>query len=127
MALLGGTNPNLRRLLAKTLQSTLTKEAAMTDQSAYAQKLNAKLDEWQANIDKMKAQAERAQADGKIEYEEQIQELRVKRDEMERKLEELQEANESAWEDVKKGADRAWDNMSKAMQEAWDRFSSSPR
>ena len=94
----------------------------MTDQSAYAQKLRAKLDEWQADIDKMKAQAEQAEADGKIEYDEQIRELRAKRDEMEDKLDALQEANESAWDDVRQGADRAWAEMSKAVQEAWGRY-----
>ena len=95
----------------------------MADKDTYEKKLKAQLDEWQANIDKMRAQAEQASADAQIKYQDQINELRSQRDEMEEKLKELQNSQAAAWNDVKAGADKAWDQMTKAMQDAWKRFS----
>ncbi|HKK84828.1 MAG TPA: hypothetical protein VJ942_04815 [Roseovarius sp.] len=95
----------------------------MADKDTYEKKLKAQLDEWQANIDKMRAQAEQASADAQIKYQDQINELRSQRDEMEDKLKELQNSQAAAWNDVKAGADKAWDQMTKAMQDAWKRFS----
>lgn len=95
----------------------------MTDKQAYEKKLEAKLEEWQADIDKLRAKAKEAGADAQIEYEKQIDTLRKSRDDMEAKLSEMREAQTAAWEDVKRGADKAWDSMSKAMQDAWKRLS----
>lgn len=95
----------------------------MADKQAYEQKLQAKLDEWQANIDKLRAQAKQAGADAQIRYQDQIEDLRKRRDEMERKLKEIQNTQAAAWADIKAGVDKAWDDMSKAMQDAWSRMS----
>ncbi|MBY5986760.1 hypothetical protein [Roseovarius atlanticus] len=94
----------------------------MTDKDAYTKKLEAQMKEWQANIDKLRAQAEKAQADSQIEYERQLKDLRSRRDELHEKLSELQKNQSAAWNDIKAGADKAWDDMSKAMQDAWKRF-----
>ena len=94
----------------------------MADKETYEKKLKAQLDEWQANIDKMRAQAEHAGADAQLKYQEQLKELRSQRDEMETKLKELQGSQSAAWNDVKAGANTAWDDMTKAMQDAWKRF-----
>lgn len=95
----------------------------MTDKQSYEKKLEANLEEWQANIDKLRAQAKQASADAQIEYEKQIEALRKRRDEMEAKLSEIRDAQAAAWTDIKGGVDKAWDEMSKAMQDAWKRMS----
>jgi len=45
----------------------------MSLKDAYVQKLQAKSDEWHAEIDKLKAKADSAKADAKIEYYKQIE------------------------------------------------------
>lgn len=95
----------------------------MSDKQAYEKKLEAKLHEWQADIDKLKAQAESANADAQAQYEEQLHDLRHKRDAVHKKLQDVQSANADAWQDVKKGADAAWGQMSDAVQKAWSRYS----
>ena len=95
----------------------------MDDKEAYQKKLQAQLDEWQANIDKLVAQAREAQADAQVRYNEEIEELRKRRDALESKLHEVQNAQAAAWSDIRAGADKAWDEMSKSMQAAWKRFS----
>lgn len=95
----------------------------MSDKQAYEKKLEAKLHEWQADIDKLKAQAESANADAQAQYEDELHDLRNKRDEVHKRLQEVQTANLAAWKDVKQGADEAWGQMSDAMKKAWNRYS----
>lgn len=94
----------------------------MSDKQAYERKLEAKLEEWQADIDKLRAKAKQAGADAQIAYQKQIDDLRKGRDEMEGKLTEIRNAQSAAWSDIKSGADKAWDDMSKAMKDAWSRM-----
>ncbi|EDM73001.1 uncharacterized conserved coiled coil protein [Roseobacter sp. AzwK-3b] len=94
----------------------------MDEKQAYQQKLDAKLDEWKAEIYKLRAKAEGASADAKLQYHDQIDDLKKRRDEMEKELEKIQNANAAAWNDLKAGADKAWEAMSDAMKDAWRRF-----
>ena len=95
----------------------------MSDKQTYEKKLSAKLDEWQADIDKLKAKAEGTSAEAQAEYHRELRDLRDRRDAVHAKLQDVQSASVEAWSDVKKGADAAWDSMSDAMQSAWKRFS----
>ncbi|MCG6879073.1 MAG: hypothetical protein LJE96_08020 [Deltaproteobacteria bacterium] len=94
----------------------------MSSKDAYVQKLHAKLDEWNAQIDKMKAKADQAEADSRIEYNKRIGELREKRSETKEKLEALREAGEGAWEDLKSGVQLAVESMEQALNSAKARF-----
>jgi uncharacterized coiled-coil DUF342 family protein len=94
----------------------------MTDKDAYVQKLHAKLDEWNAEIDKLKAKADKAEAEFRIEYEKEIENLRKRRKEAEIKLTEVRQAGEGAWEDLKSGVQNAWDSMEKALKSAQARL-----
>ncbi|MDZ7700384.1 MAG: coiled coil domain-containing protein [Deltaproteobacteria bacterium] len=89
---------------------------------AYVQKLKAKMDEWNAEIDKIEAKADQADAESKIEYEKQLEDLRAKRKDVEDKMAELQQAGDGAWEDLKAGMDNAWDSLGNALKSATSRF-----
>ena len=89
---------------------------------AYQQKLEAQLDEWTADINKMKAKADKADADAQLEYYKQIEELRSKQETAQEKLEELKEAGEGAWEDLKTGVELAWSSLGEALKSASSRF-----
>lgn len=95
----------------------------MSDKQIYEKKLEAKLDEWQAEIDKLRAKAAQASAGAEEAYQQEIKDLRSQRDAVHSKLHDVQAASSDAWMDVKKGADAAWDSMSDAMKTAWQRFS----
>jgi len=91
----------------------------------YVEKLQAKLDEWNAEIEKLQARARQAQADTRIEYEEQVAELKGKRDALKDKLREIRAASDEAWEEMKKGADEAFDRVKEAVERARRKFGSS--
>ena len=94
----------------------------MADKDAYVKKMHAKLDEWNAEIDKLKAKADQAEAESRIEYQNQIEDLQDKRTEAKKKLSQVKEAGEGAWEDLKSGVQDAWDAMDKAVKSARSKF-----
>lgn len=94
----------------------------MSQKDAYIQKLQAKLDEWNTEIDKLKAKADQAEADAKLEYYERIEKLREQQDGAREKLETLRQAGDDAWEDLKAGIESAWNDLSEAIKSASSRF-----
>jgi chromosome segregation ATPase len=94
----------------------------MTKKEAYEKKLEAQLKEWKTDIDKMKAKADKADAEAKLEYYKQIEDLRTKQEAVQKKLTELKTAGESAWEDLKSGIDLAWTSLGESIKSARSRF-----
>jgi uncharacterized coiled-coil DUF342 family protein len=89
---------------------------------AYEKKLQAKLNEWSAEIDKLKAKADGEKAEVQLEYYKKIEELRSMQEAAANKLTELKDAGDDAWEDLKAGIDSAWDSLSSALKSAASRF-----
>ena len=89
---------------------------------AYEDKLDAQLKEWSAQIALLKAKADKATADAKVEYYKTIDVLKHKQDEATTKLRELKTAGDEAWEDLKTGAEKAWDEVKSAFHDAISKF-----
>jgi len=79
----------------------------MNSRDEYLRKMQAKLEEWNAEIDTLTAKAGEVTAEVKNEYNEQIESLKAKQIATRQKIEELQHAGESAWEDLKSGIEMA--------------------
>jgi hypothetical protein len=94
----------------------------MSNREEYVRIMQAKLEEWNADIDVLAAKAEGVKEDLKHEYTEQIEALKVKQTEAKQKIEELQLTGEVAWEDIKAGAELAWGAISEAIDSAKSRF-----
>ena len=77
----------------------------MTDKDVYVQKLHAKIDEWNAEMDKLKAKGDSVVAEKKAEYQKEVAALEAKRDNLKEKIEQLSGAGENAWKDLKAGVD----------------------
>jgi uncharacterized coiled-coil DUF342 family protein len=90
---------------------------------AYEKKLQSQLDEWSAEIDKLKAKASAADAEIQLKYYKQLEELRSMQEAAYKKLNELKEASDDAWEDLKAGIDSAWDSFSASIKSAVSYFS----
>jgi hypothetical protein len=94
----------------------------MSMKEAYQKKMKAQLDVWSAEIDKLKAQAMKMEADAEVKAQREIDDLRAKRDVAVEKLARLERAGDDAWEDVKAGVEGAWDTLASAMKSASARF-----
>jgi outer membrane murein-binding lipoprotein Lpp len=92
------------------------------NKEAYVEKLQAKMDEWNAEIKKLEAKARQAEADSKINYEKEVEELRAKRRDLEEKMSQVRESGEGAWKDLKTGIESAWQSLDTAIKSAASRF-----
>jgi multidrug resistance efflux pump len=89
---------------------------------AYEEKLDAQLEEWNAQIALLKARADKAKAEAKIEYYNTIESLQNKKDEAGAKLDVLKTAGDEAWEDLKIGAEKPWNEVKTAFHDAISKF-----
>lgn len=96
----------------------------MSTKQAYKQKLDAQMNEWRAEIDKLRAKFNKADADTKIETEKEIGQLEARFEAAKAKMRELSDAGDEAWESLRKGIDSSFDSMKSAFQEAKAKFQS---
>jgi hypothetical protein len=89
---------------------------------AYEEKLDAQLKEWNAQMALLKAKAENAKADTKIDYYKAIDALEHKNEEAKTKLQELKTAGDETWEAVKTGAEKTWTEVKAAYHDAVSKF-----
>jgi len=84
--------------------------------------MQAKLNEWDADLDKIKAKMSGASADAKIKLNEQINNLESQRNQVKQQFEKLQESGEEAWEDIRNGFEASWEKLSSAFKDAANKF-----
>jgi chromosome segregation ATPase len=89
---------------------------------AFEEKLDAQINELNAQIAMLKAKADKAKAEAKLEYYKSIEALQLKRDTARAKLHELKSAGDEAWDDLKSGAEKAWDDLKSAFHAAAAKF-----
>jgi len=88
----------------------------------YEQRLQAKLEEWDAEIAKLKVKAGEVEAAAQTQYKQELEDLQERRKELEAKLEELRQSGEGAWEDIKAGIELSKDSLDQAIRSARARF-----
>jgi hypothetical protein len=89
---------------------------------AYVRKLRDRLDRWYAEIDKLAAKADQADAASKVEYHQQLAEIRAKLDDIGQKLAGPQPADEGAWENFKRGLENSWEILKTSLSGAKDGY-----
>ena len=94
----------------------------MKTREEYIDQMAAQLKEWSAKIDELECKAREAKADAKINYENQISQLKDKRDGALQKLHELKGASAEAWDILKAGAETSWTDLKNAVTAAAEKF-----
>ena len=94
----------------------------MSTKNSYQQKFEAQLNEWKAEISTLKAKADKADAQARIEMNKNIDKLRKKRDDLQNKLEQFKKAGEDGWKDLKEGLDSAGKTLTQALSSAKSKF-----
>jgi phage host-nuclease inhibitor protein Gam len=75
----------------------------------YIDKMAAKLKELESEISELGKMADKAVAEVKAEYHQQIQDLFLKKEELQKKVSKISEASGNAWEDMKSGSELSWE------------------
>jgi uncharacterized membrane-anchored protein YhcB (DUF1043 family) len=96
----------------------------MNDKELFQQKKQAQLDEWKADLDKLKAKASMASADIQIRINEQIKTLEDKFNDGDSMLSKLKESAEETYESMKTGVESAWDKIASIFNDVKEKFKS---
>ncbi|MEJ2659604.1 MAG: hypothetical protein P8Z73_02605 [Desulfobacteraceae bacterium] len=99
-----------------------TKTYTQEQMQAFREGTETKLAEYEKVIDQLQAKAEKLEGDAKVKAEQQLTELRQKRDAVFEKLKDLSSSSASAWEQVKSGVDAAMEDLSKVYHKAAAEF-----
>ena len=94
----------------------------MSNKVLYKQKMQAQLDEWEADVDMLKAKASKASSNAQLEWNQEINILKGKIEHGKTKLAKVADASEDSWESIKEGVDSAWDALSVAVSDAKAKF-----
>lgn len=94
----------------------------MTTKQVYQKEIEAKLDLLDAQIAEMRAKADLASAELKVQYQEQLRMLTERRKTAGQKLNELQQSSEAAWENMKVGVESAFGELKTAFDKAMAQF-----
>jgi hypothetical protein len=94
----------------------------MSDKELYRQKLQAQLDEWKADVAKLKARASGAKADAQIEMNKHLKELDHRMHEASVRLSELATASEGAWDSARKNVESTWAALKAGVSAASAKF-----
>jgi hypothetical protein len=89
---------------------------------AYKQKKESEFKELTARLGLLESKADKAEAEAKIGYTEQIYELQEKRDHLREKIDAIKEGDGDAWEDMVKGIEEAATDFRTAIDVALTRF-----
>jgi SMC interacting uncharacterized protein involved in chromosome segregation len=89
---------------------------------AYVEEMKAKLDQWNAGMDKFQVKANQATADVLVDYKYHLERIKAKRAEFEGKMSELKSSGEGAWEELKTGVENSWQTMGDALHAAKSKF-----
>jgi len=94
----------------------------LQNRQAYLEKFEARLNQYRADVLKMRAKASEATADAKIQYENALKTAAERQERAEKKLNEIRHSSDEAWTDLKQGFEQAWDDFSDAVKTASKRF-----
>jgi chromosome segregation ATPase len=94
----------------------------MSKKELYRQKMQAQLDEWEAEVERFKAKASGASANAQLELNKELTALKGKIGQGKTKLTELADTSDDSWESIKVGVDSAWGSLRVAVSDAKAKF-----
>lgn len=94
----------------------------MTEKKDFLEKQKALLSEWNRQIDELMQTAKKAQVDASVKFENYLDDLKDRLDDMRLKMEDLKKAGDSGWQDLRTGMESAWRDIADAFERARSRF-----
>jgi hypothetical protein len=93
-----------------------SKDKTMGMSAERVAKIENQLKKWDADVDALAAEGEKASTQVRAAYHEQIKHLRASRDAAQRTFHEIRVAGESAGEQMHAGLRTAWETLQKALE-----------
>jgi TolA-binding protein len=97
-------------------------EFSQQTKEEFQKKLEARLNSLDAEITKLREKGRDLKDESKVNFNQKMADLEVKRDAVRTKLAEVGKTSGDAWKDVQKGAQSAWEDLDKAFRDASHEF-----
>lgn len=94
----------------------------MATRKLFEQQLESRLNEWDARIRLWSAKARRADSNARLEFDNELDGLRLQRKHAAQALDRLRERGEGAWQDLQAGAEAIWGQLETSVERAAARF-----
>lgn len=94
----------------------------MVTREEFIEELKRKLDDWNKSIDELEQRVQSVEASSRDTLQEQLQDLKKKRDSARNDLHTLQSASAEAFEDMRAGMELAWQSIGDSFRSALSRF-----
>ncbi len=94
----------------------------MDKREQYIRKLDAKLREWNAELEKIAARIDQAGAERRIELQKKYEQVKAQRDDVRSRMDKLKNSTGEAWQEIKSGLEAAWKKLDESFQEARKTF-----
>lgn len=88
----------------------------MTKFDVYKKNIEAKMEEWKSDLDKLKHKAKDAKNDAKTKIEGEVKDLEASLDKGKQKLKDLAEAGEDKWESLKGGIEETMETLASSFK-----------
>lgn len=89
----------------------------MTNRREYAQQLERRLKEWNAQINRLNSQAEKLSAESKAEVYKRVENVKEMEHRLKKRIEDVNEIGEDKWADLKLSAERAEHEFRTALED----------
>jgi phage tail tape-measure protein len=94
----------------------------MNRKELYVQHLEGKMKEWEAEMDKLSARLDQAEAKNRLELKKRIESIDREKEKVKIRLKELRDSGKDAWEEMRAGVQAAWNELEKSMKNVKDAF-----
>ena len=88
----------------------------MSMNTEYVARMETQLKKWDADVDALAAEGEKASAGARAAYYERIKDFRASREAAQKRFQEIRAASESAGAQMQAGMKTAWETMQKALE-----------
>lgn len=88
----------------------------------FVKMIKAQLDEWNAMIDELEAKSKKEKAGAKLKYDQQIKDMKNRRDAFRKKLDDVQGATDDGWETLKEESGKLINQMKNTLTETKEAF-----
>ena len=92
------------------------------NRNEYEGRLEAEVDKMDARIEELKAKMKKADADVRIKYQQELNDIEEKRTIMKMRIQKLKNASGEAWQEISTGLEKAAKDLSDAISNAYNKL-----
>lgn len=94
----------------------------MSEKKEFLEKQKAQIADWNKQINELIQTAKKTQVDASVKFENYIEDLKERLDDVRLKIEDVKKSGDSSWHDLRTGMEKAWKDLADAFDNAKSRF-----